>query len=112
MKFSIEGKVYEWSGKFTLTDAFFLKEKAHLTVLQFGPAIEHGDPHAVGVLVYLAKRRAGEAVRWEDLGELEITSFDLVPEEEVEENPTGTTVEESPSSKPDGRTRKRATSAT
>lgn len=113
MKFKIEDREYEWSPKITISEAFLLKEKAYLTIPQLGPAIAQVDPYAIAFLVYIAKRRNGEVVKWEDVGELDLMSFDIVEEEAAAEEEPGKSKSPTPiksAGKSGGRTRKPATS--
>lgn len=116
MKFAIEDREYEFKAEMTIEEAFLLKEKAYVTVVEFGPALDRADPHAIAVLMYLLKRRNGEAVKWEDILKLNIFSFRII-DDSVEAEPSDPT---KPSAKPAGAkkstsagsTRKGATSAT
>ena len=114
MKFSIEGREYDWSAKMTIEEAFFLHEKAYLTIPKLGPAIAEVNPYAIAALVYFAKRRNGEPVKWEDILKLDLLTFDIVAEDEAEEEPGKP--EDEPATKSDGKsagkTRKSSTSST
>lgn len=112
MKFEVEGREYEWAAKMTIAEAFFLKEKAYLTIPQLGPAIAQTDPHAIAALIYFAKRRNGEPVKWEDIQELDLLTFAIIPDPEEEAESGKSEEPTKPAGKSNGRTRKAATSHT
>lgn len=67
MKYLIKDKEYEFDFDLTVAEAFILKEKAFLTITEFGSALQRVDPHAVCALMYLMIRRNREPVKWEDV---------------------------------------------
>lgn len=67
MKYLIKDKEYEFDFDLTVAEAFILKEKAFLTITEFGSALQRVDPHAVCALMYLMIRRNREPVKWDDV---------------------------------------------
>lgn len=87
-KWMIEGREYEYDGKILLSDAMFIHEKsgvglAGLNRALLGDGSRPGDsnPHAIAAWCFLLKRRAGEAVRYDDMAKLDVTSLQPVFEE-------------------------------
>lgn len=108
MRISFEGREYEWDPTvMTVDEAIFLEEKAGIGISEFNSAITLGRGKTLAVLVYLAKRRAGEAIRWQDMGPLNLATYSIVPDPapesgEVRPDPTS----------PDGENPEPDTSAT
>jgi len=101
----IEGKEYEYDGKLTVGDAMFIFDKARIGVNDLNRAlIAEGNPYALAAWLFLMKRRAGEAVRWEDMSKLDMASFNWLPDESADaEEPTSEgepAAEENPTSTP------------
>lgn len=59
----------------TVKEMRLLKEHGGLTVASLATGYMQGDVDAMQGLVFLAKRRAGEAVRWRDLEDLDLTAL-------------------------------------
>lgn len=75
-KYELEGKTYDYDGKMTVKDARFLWEKAQVGVSRLNMALfVDWQPDAIAAFMYLLKRRAGEAPRWEDADNWDITTF-------------------------------------
>lgn len=81
--YKFEGKEYEYDQKMTVEDAIFIFEKSGKGVNEIGPQLQIGNPLVIASFVYLLRRRAGEAVRWEDMKKANINTFDLVPDENM-----------------------------
>lgn len=118
-KFAIEDKEYDYDGKISVKDSMFIYEKSKVGIAEFQYAIfGEGNPFAIAAWVYILKRRAGEAVQWDDVLDLDLRTFKFI-EDEVEPKPP--TEEESevseadpttPPSRSGGKTRKNATGVT
>lgn len=68
MKFSYEGRVYEYQqDKMPLADAVAIKAHTGMGVRSYMDGIKDFDPDAFTAMVFLALRRAGEVPRWEDI---------------------------------------------
>lgn len=114
MRFLVEGKEYAYDGKLRLKDAMFIHEKSGVGIGRLNhELLIEGHPQVIAAWVFLLKRQAGEAVRWEDIERIDISDFRPLPDpvEETEH------AEAEPSGAPDptsrsGKTRKRATTAT
>jgi hypothetical protein len=112
-RFEIEGRVYEYDGKITVEDAIFIHEKSGLGMAKFNKELMiELNPLAIAAWMYLLKRRAGEAVRWQDIMKLDLRTFNVVFDEpnESEEEAEGTTDQADPTTS--GETQKSATSST
>lgn len=117
MRFSIEGKEYEFARGLTVEEAMVMQDRAQLGIREFDAALMRGNPYAITVLVLLAKKRAGEAVRWQDLMGLDVLTFVIHAEPDSDEAPDEAEGSEGVERAPDptsrgGRTRKAATSRT
>lgn len=92
MKFSIgDGPEYEFDETTLLvSEARLIKAHAGMGLKAFGEALEGGDPDALAAMLLIARRRAGEAVRWEDLGSVDLGKLNVVDEntEGESEDPT------------------------
>jgi len=119
-KFAIEGKEYEYDGKISVKDSMFIFEKSKVGIAEFQYAIfGQGNPFAIAAWVYLLKRRAGEAVQWEDILELDLRTFEFIedPEDPAKDSEGDSAEEETPDpttppSRTAGKTRKSGTGAT
>ncbi len=111
IKFALGDTTYEYDdGTMTVAEARFIKKYASMGLRSWALALQDMDPDALVGLVFLAKRRAGEAVRWQDLDTLDIASIALSAEEDDDDAdpPAPTTTRSSTS----GRTRKPSSSKT
>lgn len=101
-KWMIEGREYEYDGKILLSDSMFIHEKSGIGVTGINRALlgdgtqpGDGNPHAIAAWCFLLKRRAGEAVRYDDMRNIDISTFRPVFEEKQTE-------EDEPAEKPAG----------
>jgi hypothetical protein len=98
MRFSYEGREYEFGPDLTVDEAILIQDKAKLGLNQYNYAIQLGNPYAVLATVLIGKRRAGEAVRWEDLmAGKHITSF-VIHQDEPADAESGETGSSTPRS--------------
>lgn len=68
LHFTHNGKDYEFDrNKLALTEAISLKKASGFTVRGFQDGLNDLDPEALQAMVWLAKQRAGEAVRMQDI---------------------------------------------
>lgn len=75
-KFSLEGKVYEYDGKILVKDAMFLHEKTGVGIGRLNyELIVEGNPKVIAAWMFLLKRRAGEAPRWDDVDNWDLATF-------------------------------------
>jgi hypothetical protein len=121
VRFTIEGKDYEFDRKLTVEEAMVIQDKAKLGLNEFDPALLRGNPYALCALIYLGKRRAGEAVRFQDLMGLDLLTLTLhydEPEQaDVPGDESGGKPREGKQATPDptsrsGKTRKAGTTGT
>jgi hypothetical protein len=85
-RFEIEGRVYDYDGKISVEDAMFIHEKSGLGMAKFNQELlAELNPSAVAAWIYILKRRAGEAVRWQDVLKLDMRTFNVHFDEEPDE---------------------------
>lgn len=90
MKFTVDGKGYEFDLEtLSLDEGEILEDYARIEVKDFMDALKATKVRAIRALVYIAKRRAGEDVRWADLGSLDLMGL---AQSMVTENGTPTPV--------------------
>lgn len=78
MKFKLEGVEYEFDEtKLLVREARELKHYTGMGLKSFGAGLQEGDADALVGMFYLAKRRAGEAVKWADFDELNLAALDM-----------------------------------
>ncbi|MYR84088.1 hypothetical protein GTY41_03795 [Streptomyces sp. SID685] len=78
IKLKVEGVEYEWDGdRLLVAEARELKVHTGFTPGRWLAAVDEGDPDALAALIYLAKKRAGETLRFSDLDTLDYADFDL-----------------------------------
>ncbi|RPE44165.1 hypothetical protein EDD90_7395 [Streptomyces sp. Ag109_O5-1] len=90
-KLTVENVVYEFDGDhLLLAEAREIKTYTGMTLPKWSRGIDEMDPDAIQSLIYLAKKRAGETLRYSDLDSLDFADIDLEPmkdEEEAEGEP-------------------------
>lgn len=75
MTFDIDGKPYEFDqNKLALAESIMVHEESGLTIADFNTGLQNMHPLALKSMVWLAKRRAGEAVRYKDI-EFDVIAF-------------------------------------
>lgn len=90
IKLTVEGIVYEVDdGRMLIAEARELKKLTGLSVPKFWEGVNEVDADAVAGLVFLAKRRAGETLRFSDLDSLDIADVRLEPVEDEEDAEQG-----------------------
>lgn len=78
MKFRVDGELYDIElESLTLDEGEILEDYAHLSLTEFSTALRQTRVRALRALVLIAKRRAGEAVEWGDLGGLDLMELGL-----------------------------------
>jgi len=75
LRFTIEDREYAFKENWTVEDAKFLKKESGATVTTVIDYLDRRDPETVQAVVFLHKRANGEAVRFNDLLDLNIASF-------------------------------------
>ncbi|MGH3439668.1 MAG: hypothetical protein ACRDRN_24840 [Sciscionella sp.] len=86
MKFTFEGDHYDFDlgGKLTVAEAMLIHDKAHIGMSEWLGELSKGNPYAVASLIYIVKRRAGEALRFDDLLSMDLMSFEVIRDEQAE----------------------------
>lgn len=116
--YEIKGEEYPvFDFDWTLEEAFLLKEKAHITISQFGEFLKANDPGAVTALIYFVKRRANELIKWDDIVKsYKFSDFQVVRNElddvEAEEGAVAEDPTPPPTGKPSKPAGKNRTNAT
>ncbi|MFF9310079.1 hypothetical protein ACF1BS_04125 [Streptomyces sp. NPDC014748] len=90
IKLKVEGTVYEWdTERLLVAEARELKLHTGFTPPRWLAAVDESDPDALAGLIYLAKKRAGETLRFSDLDGLDYADFDLEAVDPDAEEPDG-----------------------
>jgi hypothetical protein len=76
LTFKFEGEEYEFMTSLKVKDAMFLKEKCGATTATVVSYLDRRDPETIAAVAYLHMRAAGKTVRYEDLLEKDVFSFD------------------------------------
>jgi hypothetical protein len=70
IKFEVDGTKYQFNeGRLLGVEASAVKKNTGLTIVDFLNGIIGGDPDALIGMVFIAKKRAGEPVKWNELSE-------------------------------------------
>ncbi|MCX3064203.1 hypothetical protein [Streptomyces beihaiensis] len=78
IKLTVEGIDYEFDDqRMLVSEAREIKTLTGLTVPKLFAGVEEGDGDAIAALVFLAKKRAGEALRFSELDSLNLADVDL-----------------------------------
>lgn len=78
IKLTVEGIDYEFDGdRLLLAEARELKTHTGLTPGKWGVGIDEGDPDAIAFLIYLAKKRSGESLRFSDLDNIDYADIQM-----------------------------------
>lgn len=81
MKFKIEDRQYEFNGEYTVEEAMLYFDKAQVGVAELQANLNRGNPYVVATMMFILKKRAGEAVRWQDMLAFPVMALQFVPEE-------------------------------
>lgn len=117
LRFVVEGREYEYDRKLSVEDAMFIYEKSQVGVNALNHALlVEANPNVIAAWIYLMKRRAGEAVRWQDILKLDLSTYNVIADEPDDESSDESEGEEAkeqadPTPKP-GATRRLATTST
>lgn len=77
-----EVKEYEYDGKLLTEDAMFVHEKSGVGIARMDyELVREGNPKVIAAWMYILKRRAGEAVRWEDSKKWDLATFRLLSDD-------------------------------
>ena len=89
INFKVGESAYDYDDTtMTVAEARLIKKHSGFGLKSWAMGLQDMDPDALVGLVFLAKRRAGEAIRWQDLDNLDIAAIALsagdAEEEEVD----------------------------
>lgn len=110
MKIRIGDEVYPFEGNTMLvSETRLVKKHTGMGLRQLQDGMQNGDPDALVAMLFLAKRRAGVAVRWQDFDEFDLASIDVEDDtadidDEGEEPDPPEGVEPPPTTSTDGTT--------
>ncbi len=76
LRFKFDGEEYDFMTAMKVKDAIFLKEKSGATTATVVSYLDRRDPETIMAVVFLHRRAAGKAERYEDLLEKDVMSFD------------------------------------
>ena len=78
IKLTVEDTEYEWdSDRLLVAEARELKQYTGFRPNRWLEAVDEGDPDAIAGLIYLAKKRAGEQLKFSDLDTLNYADIDM-----------------------------------
>lgn len=94
VKYKIGDREYEFDGVFTLEESMWIFDRADVGVSEVVPALNRGNPYVITTFMFILKKRAHEAVRWEDMKYFTVNDFvmladDTAPAEEDAEPVAG-----------------------
>lgn len=79
IKFELGGTTYEYDDTtMAVKEARLIKKHTGMGLRSWALGLQDMDVDALVAMVFLAKRRAGEALRWEDLDNLNINDISIV----------------------------------
>jgi hypothetical protein len=79
LRFMLDGEKYEYDDtSLTVKEARVIKKNTGFGLVTWAQALQQGDPDALVAMVWLAKTRAGEAVRWQDFDNMDLAALDLI----------------------------------
>lgn len=81
MRFKLQDREYEFDGEYTVEEGMLFYDKAQVGMAELSSALNRGNPYALVTLMFILKKRAGEAVRWQDLAHIPLTQFTIIPDE-------------------------------
>lgn len=84
MQIVVDGQTYEFdTATLKVGEMRALKKASGMKIRDFTEGLSDSDPDALTGLVWLAKRRAGEHIKFDDL-DFELSDFEVVSEDEPE----------------------------
>lgn len=91
IKFELGGTAYEYDDtQMSVKEARLIKQHTGMGLRSWALGLQDMDVDALVAVVFLAKRRAGEAIRWQDLDTINVNDITIVNDEDV----TGGVVED------------------
>lgn len=104
IKLTVQGVLYEFDNeRLLLAEAREMKTLTGLTPPRWSVALDEGDADAVAALIFMAKKRAGETLRFSDLDTLDYADIEMefIGEDEEQEG-EGEQPEAAPGADPTG----------
>lgn len=78
MKIRFSGRSYEYDpNSMSVGEARIIKKNTGYGLAQWGDELENGDPDALVALLYLAKKRSGEACKWSDFDDFQLNDLQI-----------------------------------
>jgi hypothetical protein len=113
VKYVLGDREYEFDGEIKVEEAMALYDKTNCGLNEMDAALNRGNPYAIAAWMFMLKRRAGDAVRWQDMLKLDVRTFNvIVPEAADKEEGEGDAVQLPDPTQPDGTTPESATTGT
>lgn len=85
IKFELGGNVYEYDDTtMTVKEARLIKQHTSMGLRSWALGLQDMDVDALVAMVFIAKRRAGEAIRWQDLDNININDISITEDEVVD----------------------------
>lgn len=79
IRFELGGTRYEYDDTMmTVKEARVIKEHTKMGLRSWALGLQDMDVDALVGLVFIAKRRAGEAIRWQDLDTLNLNDINMI----------------------------------
>jgi hypothetical protein len=85
LKIKVDGKEYGYDPtKLLFSEAAFVQKRTGLKVQEWQAGLAEMDAYALAGLVYILRKRAGEAPDWDDF-DFDIASLEFVDDDEADE---------------------------
>jgi hypothetical protein len=84
MRYTIEDEEYEFDGEFTLEEAELFYDLAKIGMNELNGELRKGNPYAQRVFMFVIMKRAGKKIRLEDVRKLNVSSWQVIPDEAPE----------------------------
>lgn len=97
IKFELGDNTYEYDDtQMSVKEARLIKQHAGMGLRSWALGLQDMDVDALVAMVFLAKRRAGEAIRWQDLDNMNINDISIVEDEQVVDGAEAEAVDAAP----------------
>lgn len=94
LNFVLDGIKYKYDDTtLTVKEARVIKKNTGFGLVTWAQALQIGDPDALVAMVWLAKTRNGEAVRWQDFDNFDLASLDIVGADDEDDKAEGDDVD-------------------
>jgi len=80
VRFGLGGREYEYDSTLTVGEAMVMQDKAGIGVNEIDEALRKGNPYAIAAWMFILMRRAGTVISWQDMQELDIRTYAVIPD--------------------------------